>query len=69
MTPRVMSKQVEIPGSLVIISALVGGTLLGLLGALIAVPVTASLLMIIQKLFIPRQDAKIEAPPGSTLAG
>lgn len=68
MTPRVMSKQVEIPGSLVIISALVGGTLLGLLGALIAVPVTASLLMIIQKLFIPRQDAKIEAPPGSTLA-
>jgi predicted PurR-regulated permease PerM len=67
MTPRVMSKQVEIPGSLVIISALVGGTLLGLLGALIAVPVTASLLMIIQKLFIPRQDAKIEAPPGSTL--
>ena len=68
MTPRVMSKQVEIPGSLVIISALVGGTLLGLLGALIAVPVTASLLMIIQKLFIPRQDSKIEAPPGSTLA-
>ena len=68
MTPRVMSKQVEIPGSLVIISALVGGTLLGLLGALIAVPVTASLLMIVQKLFIPRQDAKFEAPPGSTLA-
>lgn len=67
MTPRVMSKQVEIPGSLVIISALVGGTLLGLLGALIAVPVTASLLMIIQKLFIPRQDSKIDAPPGSTL--
>ncbi|MCA0251606.1 MAG: AI-2E family transporter [Actinobacteria bacterium] len=68
MTPRVMSKQVEIPGSLVIISALVGGTLLGLLGALIAVPVTASLLMIVQKLFIPRQDAKLDAPPGSTLA-
>ena len=68
LTPRVMSKQVEIPGSLVIISALVGGTLLGLLGALIAVPVTASLLMIIQKLFIPRQDAKVEVPPGSTLA-
>ncbi|MGC3954167.1 MAG: AI-2E family transporter [Propionicimonas sp.] len=68
LTPRVMSKQVEIPGSLVIISALVGGTLLGLLGALIAVPVTASLLMIVQKLFIPRQDSKVEAPPGSTLA-
>ncbi len=68
LTPRVMSKQVEIPGSLVVISALVGGTLLGLLGALIAVPVTASLLMIVQKLFVPRQDSKVEAPPGSTLA-
>ncbi|HRA74995.1 MAG TPA: AI-2E family transporter [Propionicimonas sp.] len=68
MTPRVMSKQIEIPGSLVIISALVGGTLLGLLGALIAVPVTASLLMIVDKLFVPRQDAKTVAPEGSTLA-
>lgn len=68
MTPRVMSRQVDLPGSLVIISALVGGTLLGLLGALIAVPVAASVLMIVQKLFIPRQDAKTVAPPGTTLA-
>jgi predicted PurR-regulated permease PerM len=58
MTPRVMNKAVDIPGSLVLIGALVGGTLLGLLGALIAVPVTASLLMIVQKVFLPRQDAK-----------
>jgi predicted PurR-regulated permease PerM len=58
MTPRVMNKAVDIPGSLVLIGALVGATLLGLLGALIAVPVTASLLMIVQKVFLPRQDAK-----------
>ncbi len=68
MTPRVMSRQVDIPGSLVIISALVGGTLLGLLGALIAVPIAASVLMILQKLVIPRQDAKTIPPPGSALA-
>lgn len=68
MTPRVMSRQVDIPGSLVIISALVGGTLLGLLGALIAVPVAASVLMILQKLVIPRQDAKTIPPEGSALA-
>jgi predicted PurR-regulated permease PerM len=59
MTPRVMTKAVDIPGSLVLIGALVGGTLLGLLGALIAVPVTASLLMIVNTVFIPRQDAKL----------
>lgn len=59
ITPKVMSKAIEIPGSLVVIGALIGGTLLGLLGALIAVPVTASILLIIKQVFIPKQDAKI----------
>lgn len=59
LTPRVMSRAISIPGSLVVIGALIGGTLLGLLGALIAVPVTASILLIIKQVFIPRQDAKI----------
>ncbi|KAA9106331.1 AI-2E family transporter [Microbacterium rhizomatis] len=59
ITPRVMSKAISIPGSLVIIGALIGGTLLGLLGALIAVPVAASILLIIKQVFIPRQDAKV----------
>ncbi len=59
MTPRVMTRAVDIPGSLVLIGAMVGGTLLGLLGALVAVPVTAALLLIIQQVFVPRQDARI----------
>jgi len=60
MTPRVMNKAVDIPGSLVLIGAMVGGTLLGLLGALVAVPVTASFLMIVNTVFIPRQDARLQ---------
>ena len=60
MTPKVMNKAVDIPGSLVLIGALVGGTLLGLLGALVAVPVTASVLMIVNTVFIPKQDAKLQ---------
>lgn len=59
MTPRVMTRAVDIPGSLVLIGAMVGATLLGLLGALVAVPVTASALLIVRDVFIPRQDAKI----------
>lgn len=59
ITPRVMSKAISIPGSLVVIGALIGGTLLGLLGALIGVPVTASILLIIKQVFLPKQDAKI----------
>ncbi|MGW8482514.1 AI-2E family transporter [Microbacterium sp. NPDC055903] len=59
LTPRVMNRAVSIPGSLVVIGALVGGTLLGLLGALVAVPVTASILIIIKKVWIPRQDSRV----------
>ncbi|GAA1857054.1 AI-2E family transporter [Microbacterium koreense] len=59
LTPRVMSRAISVPGSLVVIGALVGGTLLGLLGALVAIPVTASILLIIKQVLIPRQDAKI----------
>lgn len=59
LTPRIMNKAVSVPGSLVVIGALAGGTLLGLLGALVAVPVTASILIIIKQVWIPRQDARI----------
>ncbi|MDQ0643662.1 AI-2E family transporter [Microbacterium murale] len=59
LTPRVMNRAISIPGSLVVIGALVGGTLLGLLGALVAVPVTASILIIIKKIWIPRQDSRV----------
>ncbi len=59
ITPRVMNRAISIPGSLVVIGALVGGTLLGLLGALVAVPVTASILIIIQQVWIPRQDSRV----------
>ena len=54
-----MNKTVSVPGTLVVIGALVGGTLLGLLGALVAIPISASILLIIKQIFIPRQDAKI----------
>ena len=58
LTPKVMNKTISIPGSLVVIGALVGGTLLGLVGALVAIPVTASLLLIVKQVWIPKQDAK-----------
>ncbi len=59
LTPRVMNHTISVPGSLVVIGALVGGTLLGLIGALVAIPVTASILLIIKQVVIPRQDAKL----------
>lgn len=58
LTPRIVGKAIQIPGSLVLIGALIGGTLLGLLGALVACPVSASLVLIVKKVVMPAQDAK-----------
>jgi predicted PurR-regulated permease PerM len=55
LNPRIMSRAVKLPGALVVIAALAGGTLLGILGALIAIPVAAAVLLIVQQVIVPRQ--------------
>ncbi|HSU71556.1 MAG TPA: AI-2E family transporter [Micrococcaceae bacterium] len=57
LTPRIMSRAVAVPGSLVVIAAVTGGTLGGILGALVAIPLAASALVIIQKVVVPRQNS------------
>ncbi len=44
------------PGAIVVIAALAGGTLLGILGALVAIPVAAAIILIIREVIIPRQN-------------
>jgi len=57
ISPRIMNSAVQVPGVVVVIAALVGGTLLGVLGALVAIPVAASVLLIIKQVVVPRQNA------------
>jgi predicted PurR-regulated permease PerM len=52
-TPKVMSRAVQVPGSIVLIAALAGGTLAGLPGALVAIPVAAGILLIIKEVVVP----------------
>jgi len=56
ISPRIMNKAVAVPGSIVVIAALAGGTLLGILGALVAIPIAASILLIIKEIVIPAQE-------------
>ncbi|MDQ1110580.1 putative PurR-regulated permease PerM [Microbacterium testaceum] len=58
ISPRIMNRAVSVPGSVVVISALAGGALLNLLGALIAIPVAASILIIYREVIIPRQNER-----------
>lgn len=55
LTPRVVGKAISIPASMVLIGAMAGGTLAGLLGALVACPASAALLLIIKKVIVPAQ--------------
>ncbi|OAN43318.1 AI-2E family transporter [Microbacterium sp. H83] len=56
ISPRIMSRAVSVPGAVVVVAALAGGSLLGLLGALIAIPVAASILILYRQVLIPRMN-------------
>ncbi|WP_121256311.1 AI-2E family transporter [Nocardioides ferulae] len=56
--PRVMSRSVDIPGAVTVIAALVGAALLGVVGALLAIPTAAAILMLGKEVVVKRQDAR-----------
>jgi predicted PurR-regulated permease PerM len=56
--PRVMSKSVDVPGAVTVVAALIGAALLGVVGALLAIPTAAALLMLTREVFVRRQDAR-----------
>ena len=58
LSPNIMNRAVKVPGVVVVVAALAGGTLLGILGALIAIPVAAAVLLILEQVVIPRQAAR-----------
>lgn len=55
--PRVMKRSVNVPGAITVIAALLGGTLLGVVGALLAVPTAAALMLLMREVAQPRLDA------------
>ncbi|WP_101394656.1 AI-2E family transporter [Phycicoccus duodecadis] len=57
IAPRVMQHTVSVPGIVTVVAALTGGALLGILGALLAIPVAAGLLLIYDEVLVPRQRA------------
>jgi predicted PurR-regulated permease PerM len=56
--PRVMARSVDLAGSFIVIAALVGAALLGVVGALLAIPAAAAIQLLVKELFIPRQQAR-----------
>jgi predicted PurR-regulated permease PerM len=56
VTPRIMKRTLNVPGAVTIVSALIGSSLLGLVGGLLAVPVAASIILILDEVVIPRAN-------------
>jgi hypothetical protein len=56
VTPRIMKKTLEVPGAVTIVAALIGSSLLGLVGGLLAVPVAAAIILILDEVVYPRAD-------------
>ena len=55
-TPKIMKRALNVPGAVTIISALLGTSLLGLVGALLAVPIAASIILILEEVVFPQSD-------------
>ena len=58
LNPRVMKHTVKVTPGLTIIATLIGGSLLGIIGALIAVPIAATIQLLLQEVVIPRQSQR-----------
>jgi predicted PurR-regulated permease PerM len=56
LQPRVMRRTVDVAPLVTVLSALVGAALLGILGALIAVPFAAAIQLLVTEVLYPRQD-------------
>ncbi len=54
--PRVMRSSVNVPGVVTVIAVLIGGSLLGVVGALLAIPTAAATLLLVREIVLPRQD-------------
>jgi len=54
--PRVMARSVDVPPMIAVIAALIGASLLGVVGALLAIPLSAGVLYIVREVLLPRQD-------------
>lgn len=56
LQPRVMKKTVDVAPVVTIVAALLGAALMGILGALIAVPIAAAVQLILTEVVYPAQD-------------
>ncbi|MGB6453890.1 MAG: AI-2E family transporter [Streptosporangiaceae bacterium] len=56
LAPRVMGKTVQVPGVISILAVLIGGALMGIIGALVAIPTAAAIHLLLHEIAFRRLD-------------
>jgi predicted PurR-regulated permease PerM len=56
IVPRVIGRTVQVPAIVSLVAVLIGGVLLGIIGALVAIPVAAAIRLLLHEIAIRRLD-------------
>jgi predicted PurR-regulated permease PerM len=56
LVPRVMNRTVHVPPTATLVAVLMGGVLLGIVGALVAIPVAAAIRLLLNEIAFRRLD-------------
>ncbi|MDT8914490.1 AI-2E family transporter [Amycolatopsis sp. PS_44_ISF1] len=56
LVPRIIGNALKVPALVTVVAVLLGGALLGVVGALVAIPVAAAILLLLEQVLYPRLD-------------
>jgi predicted PurR-regulated permease PerM len=56
LVPKIIGGVLKVPAVVTVVAVLLGGTLLGIIGALVAIPAAAAILLLTQEVLFPRLD-------------
>ncbi|MEV7037524.1 AI-2E family transporter [Amycolatopsis sp. NPDC051061] len=56
LVPKIIGSALKVPALVTVVAVLIGGALLGVIGALVAIPVAAALLLLAEEVLYPRLD-------------
>ncbi|MEA5362999.1 AI-2E family transporter [Amycolatopsis sp., V23-08] len=56
LVPKIIGNALKVPALVTVVAVLIGGALLGIIGALVSIPVAAALLLLVEEVLYPRLD-------------
>ncbi|WP_026306570.1 AI-2E family transporter [Smaragdicoccus niigatensis] len=58
LVPKIIGRAVEVPPLVTVVAVLLGGALLGIVGALLAIPIAAAVLLLVRETVLPQLDSQ-----------